>query len=61
MDVDAITRAVDEAKARVQAEVMDPLMEWMEAYKVLSVRLHMGPLMQQTVLCTVFLMGSHAG
>jgi len=37
MDVDAIPKAIEEAKIRVKSEVMDPLMEWMEAYKVLSV------------------------
>eukprot|EP00983_Pelagomonas_calceolata_P129074 1161576-Pelagomonas_calceolata.AAC.4 len=37
MDVDAIPRAIEEAKNRVNVEVMAPLMEWMEAYKVLTV------------------------
>lgn len=37
MDVDAIPRAVTEARMKVETEVMDPLMEWMEAYKMLMV------------------------
>lgn len=38
MDVDAIPRAVFEARNQVEAEVMDPLMEWMDAYRALGVR-----------------------
>ncbi|KAF5829002.1 hypothetical protein DUNSADRAFT_16706 [Dunaliella salina] len=39
MDVDAIPKAIEEAQRRVQVEVMDPLMEWMEAYKILTERM----------------------
>ena len=38
MDVEAIPRAAEEARIRIHTEVLDPLTEWMEAYKVLTVR-----------------------
>lgn len=38
MDVEAIPRAAAEARARVNSEVMEPLNEWLQAYKVIQVR-----------------------
>lgn len=37
MDVEAIPRAAEEARRRITQEVMDPLNEWMGAYKVIAV------------------------
>lgn len=43
MDVEAIPKAADDAKKRVHQEVMEPLLEWLSAYRVISVSalLHM--------------------
>lgn len=39
MDVEAIPKAADDAKKRVHQEVMEPLLEWLSAYRVISDRM----------------------